>query len=337
MEVMEVICSKLFNFYIDYFLGKKKSSQERDVTNGEIDKELSSTNSSLNSDIGSVNSFNEARSVYNDDENYIDIHESCDDAEDDNENMFEKESLKTEQKKRRSSAWQHFDIVECTHKATKEIQTFVKCKVVCKDSLVCGQKLKYHNSTKFLFNHLKKHNIFNELVSKKTKDAPLNVDQINYVLMMFIITASLPFRCVNNDYFIKFCKALNPNFNVPDRKKLSSMAKFYYDKSKNLLKKRFEDVQHIALTTDCWTSRQNYSYVGITAHYLKPNFKIVSFNLAIRHLIGGHAADNLAKYIRSIISEFKISSKVSFVVTDNAPNIINAVQELGYKSQRCFA
>ena len=115
------------------------------------------------------------------------------------------------------------------------------------------------------------------------------------------------------------------------------MAKFYYDKSKNLLKKRFEDVQHIALTTDCWTSCQNYSFVGITAHYLKPNFKIVSFNLAIRHLIGGHAADNLAKYIRSIISEFKISSKVSFVVTDNAPNIINAVQELGYKSQRCFA
>jgi hypothetical protein len=32
--------------------------------------------------------------------------------------------LKVEQRKRRSSAWRHFNIVECTHKSTQGIQTF---------------------------------------------------------------------------------------------------------------------------------------------------------------------------------------------------------------------
>lgn len=33
-----------------------------------------------------------------------------------------------------------------------------------------------------------------------------------YLLMIFIITSNLPFRCVENKFFKLFCNFLNPNF-----------------------------------------------------------------------------------------------------------------------------
>ena len=58
--------------------------------------------------------------------------------------------------------------------------------------------------------------------------------------------------------------------------------------------------------------------------------------MAIRHFLGGHNAENITKCIKNIICEYKIESKISFIVPDNAANIINAVEKLNFKSLRCF-
>ncbi|RNA16694.1 zinc finger BED domain-containing 1-like [Brachionus plicatilis] len=68
-----------------------------------------------------------------------------------------------------------------------------------------------------MIRHLeRKHNIS---IKKNTENQEEN-DPI-FLLLMFIITASLPFRC-----------------------------------------------------TDCWASVQNFSYIGVTAHFLDENFKL---------------------------------------------------------------
>jgi hypothetical protein len=98
---------------------------------------------------------------------------------------------------------------------------------------------------------------------------PLNDrNSLIYLLLMFIISASLPFRCVNNIYFIKFCKALKPEFAVPDRKYLSRLASNYYENKKKILKDELEKINDVSLTTDCWTSKQNFSYISLTAHFI---------------------------------------------------------------------
>jgi hypothetical protein len=247
------------------------------------------------------------------------------------------DSIQNKGNKRRSAAWQYFEIVECIHKVTKKKELFVKCMVDCEGSK-CGKKLKYHNSTKYLFSHLENsHKIFQGKV-KDTSDSnnKNDIEFLNYNLMMFIITAALPFRCVENEYFKKFVKALNSSNKLPDRKNISKSAKSHHDKIKEKLKRELEPIEHIALTSDGWTSRQNYSYLGVTCHYLNSNFQICHFNLAVRHFLGGHNAENITKCIKNIICEYKIESKISFIVTDNAANIINAVEKLKFKSLRCF-
>ena len=50
--------------------------------------------------------------------------------------------------------------------------------------------------------------------------------------------------------------------------------------------------------------------------------------MAIRHFLGGHNAENITKCIKNIICEYKIESKISFIVTGNAANIINVKKKI---------
>ena len=244
--------------------------------------------------------------------------------DDDNEDVIHEE-LKDKGNNRRSEVWKYFDIVKCTSTKTGKKEEFVKCNIDCDDGSECGKMLKYHNSTKYLLNHLQsKHKIIEKV---KNSNNPIKKDP-KELLMMFIVTAALPFRCAENKCFVQFCKALNSNFKLPDRKEISRMTKLHYKVGKDKLKRELEDVKHIALTSDCWTSKQNYPYIDLTAHYLNSNFQIRNLNLAVRHILGGHHSENLAKYMKNIIKEYKIDSKISFIVTDNASSVVNAVEKL---------
>ena len=65
--------------------------------------------------------------------------------------------------------------------------------------------------------------------------------------------------------------------------------------------------------------------------FLDKSFKIRSFCLAIRHILGGHFANNLASNLKKIMAEFKIEEKVKHIVTDNAYNINFAIENLDVK------
>lgn len=46
--------------------------------------------------------------------------------------------------------------------------------------------------------------------------------------------------------------------------------------------------------------------------------------LACRRIYGRHTYDKLADIIESVLNEFKITSKVSHIITDNASNFAKA-------------
>lgn len=129
---------------------------------------------------------------------------------------------------------------------------------------------------------------------------------------------------------------LNKEYLIPNRKNLSELTKKIYSLRKDKLKEQLNAVEHVNLTTDCWTSKQNFSYISLTAHYLDQNLNMKSCFLSIRHLIGGHSSENLASFLKQIIEEYEIFSKIRFCVTDNAFNIIKALDIIKIKGIRCI-
>lgn len=94
----------------------------------------------------------------------------------------------------------------------------------------------------------------------------------------------------------------------------------------------------MCLTTDCWTSSANESYLALTAHYMTTDFELQSVLLECAQIFDTHTSENLAKEIDRIVEEFSLKDKVILVVSDNASNINIAVKKhLDWQHFGCYA
>ena len=96
------------------------------------------------------------------------------------------------------------------------------------------------------------------------------------------------------------------------------------------LTKEFEKVHSLSLTTDLWSNRQMRSYIGITGHYIL-NWRMNSVMVACHRFQGRHTACNiLYEVFQDIVVSYKISNKISSIITDNALNMVKAFSLPGY-------
>ena len=105
---------------------------------------------------------------------------------------------------------------------------------------------------------------------------------------------------------------------------------------KHMLQKSFHLCDSLALTTDIWTSRATQAYVAITAHYITEEWKIQSYVLCTFEMAERHT--NIATRIKETAEMWNIDGEhVGAVVTDNASNMLAAVDILEWNYLPCFA
>jgi hypothetical protein len=56
----------------------------------------------------------------------------------------------------------------------------------------------------------------------------------------------------------------------------------------------------------------------------------------ILDIVKASVRQNFENFESNLIFNYKKESKIYFIVTDNASNIINAIEKLKFKSLRCF-
>lgn len=179
--------------------------------------------------------------------------------------------------------------------------------------------------------------IFNFLPKKMVASQRKKIDA---ALMLLFSLDFQPFRVVEDRGFRAFVEALNPSYQLPSRKNISNlMLSADYEKCLTEVRENMnkENILSVCLTTDCWTSAAQESYIAVTAHYFDPDFVIKSVLLECAPLPGSHTSINLSQELRRLLLEWKLTSKVIMVVADNAKNIQNAIQELHLKKFGCMA
>ncbi|CAN0826992.1 Zinc finger BED domain-containing protein RICESLEEPER 2 [Linum grandiflorum] len=145
-----------------------------------------------------------------------------------------------------------------------------------------------------------------------------NQKVIQVALAEMIIIDELPFRFVEHDGFIRFMVVCCPQFKIPCRKTIRAECVRIYLHSKGRMKEFFADscAGRVSITTDTWTSVQNFNYMCITAHYVgkdwKLHKKIINFTQ-----ITSHKGDDIGETIATCLEEWGL--KNLFTVTlDNA-------------------
>ncbi|KAM6571670.1 hypothetical protein CsatA_015750 [Cannabis sativa] len=139
---------------------------------------------------------------------------------------------------------------------------------------------------------------------------PLRFNQnlVRKAIAEYIIVDELPFRHIDGKGFQKLIRLFFDDFQFPSR---------------------FTAIlaQHrVSLTTDCWTSIQNISYLCLTAHWVDDNWemqkRIINFIQ-----VPSHKGDLVGKELINCLNEWGIS-KVFAVTVDNASSNDVALRKL---------
>ncbi|XP_064475382.1 E3 SUMO-protein ligase ZBED1-like [Ornithodoros turicata] len=160
----------------------------------------------------------------------------------------------------------------------------------------------------------------------------------NEQLVKMIAKEYQPFSLVEGQEFKTFLAMLNPGYQLPSRKTLSTVhIPQMYNKVHEQVKNELTGISSICLTTDGWTSLSNQSYIAVTAHFIDTDGVLRARLLDCFAWQDRHTAENIAAELRRVVVEWEIQEKVCAVVSDNATNITAAIRLLGWKHFPCFA
>ncbi|KAL7380893.1 hypothetical protein ABVT39_025664 [Epinephelus coioides] len=109
-----------------------------------------------------------------------------------------------------------------------------------------------------------------------------------------------------------------------------------YRKTHEKIREKVDKAKAVCLTTDCWTSRTTTSFMSVTCHFID-DFKMVSVLLKCFEMSERHTADNLSEQLLRVAREWGIEDKVAACVSDNAANVVKAIQNTGWPHLFCFA
>lgn len=219
--------------------------------------------------------------------------------------------------KAKSEVWNNFEKVE---------QNKVKCKL-------CEAMLSYSGSTGTMLNHLKlKHShvttkpvektqpTIRSYVSVRKCDAS-RMEKISNLIAEMVARDCLPISVVEGQGFKALMEYIEPNYTVPSRKTITSRLRTIHDRCKSNVQEKLDKLESISITTDCWTSLANDSYMTVTAHAIDSEWNKMSLVLDTAELEERHTAVNLATAMNNVTSSWKITDKVTSIVHDNASNV----------------
>ncbi|KAM8714618.1 hypothetical protein ACLKA7_001038 [Drosophila subpalustris] len=167
------------------------------------------------------------------------------------------------------------------------------------------------------------------------------IDQLDRQVLKMIAKGNHSFRIVEEPEFKTLIEMASqcPGYKLPQRKALSNtLLRNIYEEFREKVRESLSKAHAICLTTDSWTSRCNQSYIAVTAHYIEPEETILkSCLLECQENAERHTITNLCSFLKKTIGDWEMTNKVTAIVTDNAANILGAVNQGNWRSIACFA
>lgn len=153
-----------------------------------------------------------------------------------------------------------------------------------------------------------------------------------------------PYSVVQDIGFQRLMKVLEPKYELPSRTTFSrNVVPKMYDavkvKIQSSLNEALPAVPCLSLTCDMWTSRANDSYISLTCHYITEDFSMQRHVLGNSNFPGSHSAIAIHTKLNEMLSEWGLSDVTIpiYIVTDNARNIVAAVNKSNWESVSCMA
>ncbi|XP_040208642.1 E3 SUMO-protein ligase ZBED1-like isoform X2 [Rana temporaria] len=223
-----------------------------------------------------------------------------------------------------------------------------KTKVICG---FCGCELSYHRSTSSLKYHLMaKHTADGNSPLPGQSQATMDVfrqkhmdtttkNKLTAAIAKWVATACRPVNVVEDEGLADIIRIASNDwtYELPSRATITSNVQKLYETEKAKVQQALDNTKAVALTGDYWTSVSNHNYLGVTAHYFDPQWKLQSHALTVLKTEERHFADAVAEHFMQVAREWDIEQKVVSLTTDSARNMIAAARQLPFVHVPCIA
>lgn len=191
----------------------------------------------------------------------------------------------------------------------------------------CNKKYKAASSTNVFKGHWQKEHA-HTLELKKTYFLFHDHLHINNLIRAFI-ELHWDYNDIDKSVLRKTFAAFNPNKQLITRKTLSAIIIRKKRELQELVCRKLEDADSVALTFDIWSARKGSRGFGCaTAHYINSFGQMVNLIVNFERMKSPHDADVLFKWISKTIRAFKLEKRIISITTDNASNNIKALDTL---------
>jgi len=139
--------------------------------------------------------------------------------------------------------------------------------------------------------------------------------------------------------FQHLMQVAEPRFKVPSQTYFSTTVILaMYTCLQERTEKVLSSVQHCSITTDIWAAQHsNKSYIILKIHCIISVWELCSYCLSTKELPSDHTASSIATVVEEMLCDWNIdAAKVVAVVTDNAKNMVNTVNELDMFNFPCI-
>lgn len=228
--------------------------------------------------------------------------------------------------KRKSEYWGHFwDVLDPTTGKLVSAKCKYCHKLITANTNNGTSSLKKHLNScmKYPANTDKKQKLISVFRPSQTDSATISSwefdqDSCRYALARMVIVDEQPFSIVERDGFRYFCNAVVPQFHIPSRFTVARDVKKLYICEREKLQIMLKGLKsRVSLTTDCWTSIQNFNYLCLTAHFIDDSWKLHKRILNFQ-LMDSHKGKEIGKVVEACILQWGIEDKLSSLTVDNA-------------------
>lgn len=177
----------------------------------------------------------------------------------------------------------------------------------------------------------------NQLTLEKCAAAPLTKmtrELINKQLVFLIADKNLSLSIVEAQPFQRFCGLLNSAYKAPTRPALREMIITTADEKRDSLRNQLKFINFLSISADIWTSSAHEPFIALKVHFAM-EFDLRQETLCCKLLPYPHTSENIASAIAEELEKYQIREKVKYIVTDNAANMLRAVNLLKIQSIPC--
>ena len=155
---------------------------------------------------------------------------------------------------------------------------------------------------------------------------------LEVLYIKFITACHLPLRLVECPEFRDLLNYINNDIDTwlpASHTTVTDWVLRQFSSMKESMKSRLQSAHtDIHISCDLWTSPNCLPIFGVVAQYISEDGILETTTLAMVDIQGPYTGENLSKYIRDIIEDWAIASKLGFMQMDNASNNDTLIEEL---------